>query len=77
VSNYAKPVTATPLKPRRRGIIIGASDGIGAALAQRLAQEGYVLALLARRQDKLESVCSETNRPVDAPRARALVRDVA
>ncbi|RPJ49747.1 MAG: SDR family NAD(P)-dependent oxidoreductase, partial [Methanobacteriota archaeon] len=77
VSNYPKPVTATPLKPRRRGIIIGASDGIGAALAQRLAREGYTLALLARRKDKLESICNEINQTAREQRARAYVHDVA
>ena len=39
VSNRPKPAVATPLNPRRRGIVIGASDGIGAALARRLARE--------------------------------------
>jgi len=77
VSNYPKPVTATPLNPRRRGIIIGASDGIGAALARRLAREGYTLALLARRKDKLESICEEINRETGANQARAYVHDVA
>lgn len=52
---------ATPLNPRRRGIIIGASDGLGAALARKLAREGYTLALLARSKDKLESICNEIN----------------
>lgn len=57
-----RPVPATPLHPRRHGIIIGASDGLGAALARRLAREGYSLALLARRQDRLEALCNEINR---------------
>ena len=61
LSNYPKPAAATPLNPRRRGIIIGASDGIGAALARRLAREGYTLALLARSGDKLETLCREIN----------------
>lgn len=77
VSNYPKTIAATPLKPRRRGIIIGASDGIGAALAERLAQEGYTLALLARRADKLELVCSTINQRSNENRARAYVHDVA
>lgn len=77
VSNYPKPVTATPLKPRRRGIVIGASDGIGAALARRLAREGFTLALLARRQEKLESVCNEINQTFKEQRARVYVHDVA
>jgi decaprenylphospho-beta-D-erythro-pentofuranosid-2-ulose 2-reductase len=71
-----KPVPATPLNPRRRAIIIGASDGLGAALAHRLAREGYSLALLARRQDKLESVCSQINQSVGQQRAYAYVHDV-
>jgi len=77
VSNYPKPVAATPLNPRRRGIIIGASDGIGAALAQRLAHEGYTLALLARRQEKLEVICEQINRKTGEYCARAYVHDVA
>ena len=77
VSNYPKPIAATPLNPRRRGIIIGASDGIGAALARRLAQEGYTLALLARRQEKLESRCNEINKTFKEQRARIYVHDVA
>ena len=76
MSNYPKPVTATPLNPRRRGIIIGASDGIGAALARRLAREGYTLALLARRQDKLDLVCDEINRTTAEQRASAYVHNV-
>jgi short-subunit dehydrogenase len=77
VSNYPKPVAATPLNPRRRGIIIGASDGIGAALARRLGSEGDILALLARRQEKLDHVCQEINEASGEGRARAYVHDVA
>jgi len=76
VSNYPKPVAATPLNPRRRGIIVGASDGIGAVLARRLAREGYLLALLARSQDKLEAVCSEINQDSSELRAHGYVHDV-
>jgi len=50
---------ATPLNPRRRGLIIGASLGIGAALSHKLAREGYSLALIARSEDKLKSLCNE------------------
>jgi decaprenylphospho-beta-D-erythro-pentofuranosid-2-ulose 2-reductase len=77
LSNYPKPAAATPLNPRRRGIIIGASDGIGATLSRRLAHEGYTLALLARRADKLEALCSEINQMTGEVRARAYVHDVA
>ena len=76
MSNYPKPAAATPLNPRRRGIIIGASDGIGAALAHRLAREGYTLALLARSKDKLELLCNEINQTSKELRTRVYVHDV-
>jgi short-subunit dehydrogenase len=77
LSNYPRPAAATPLNPRRRGIIIGASDGIGAALARRLAQEGYMLALLARSGDKLDGLCNEINQAYGEQRAQAFIHDVA
>jgi decaprenylphospho-beta-D-erythro-pentofuranosid-2-ulose 2-reductase len=78
VSNTPKPVIATPLNPRRRGIVIGASQGLGAALARRLAREGYILALLAPapNQDGLELVCNEINRGAKEERAHNYVHDV-
>jgi short-subunit dehydrogenase len=53
--------SASPLRPRQRAIIVGASSGIGAALARQLANEGYTLALLARRTDLLSTLCDEIN----------------
>jgi short-subunit dehydrogenase len=70
------PPRATPLRPRRRGIIVGASSGIGAALARRLAREGYTLALLARRADLLASLCDEINLAAGEIRALAYPHDV-
>ncbi|HLE91781.1 MAG TPA: SDR family NAD(P)-dependent oxidoreductase [Anaerolineales bacterium] len=67
---------ATPLYPRRRGIIIGASEGLGAALARRLAREGYTLALLARRKELLDALCAEINQASNEQRARAYAHDV-
>ena len=71
-----RPVPATPLHPRRQAIIIGASDGLGAALARRLARESYTLALLARRKDRLEALCSEINQAGVAGFAYPYVHDV-
>jgi short-subunit dehydrogenase len=67
---------ATPLYPRRRGIIIGASEGLGAALARRLAREGYTLALLARRREVLDALCDQINQASNEQLARGYVHDV-
>ena len=55
------PISATPLQPRRRAIIIGSSKGLGAALARRLASEGYLLGLISSNPEMLERICSEIN----------------
>ena len=40
-------------------VITGASTGIGAATARRAAEFGYRVAIAARSQDKLETLCDE------------------
>lgn len=67
---------ATPLQPRKRAILVGASSGIGAALAKKLAAEGYNLALLARREDLLKVVCDEINAAAGEARAASYTHDV-
>lgn len=61
VSDSPKPAHTTPLTPRRCGLIIGASSGLGAALARQLAAPDTSLALVARSKDKLEALCRHIN----------------
>jgi len=49
-------------------LIVGAGPGLGAALARRLAREGFRVALVARDVDKLADVVAETG-------ARAIAAD--
>src|SRR5690349_7838636 len=61
-------------------IVVGASSGMGAALARELARRGYRVALVGRRQDLLEQLSQDINRArleaSAAPLARAYAHDV-
>jgi short-subunit dehydrogenase len=65
-----------PLARHRRAVVVGASSGIGAAIARRLAAEGYVVAALARSEDELNALCQQINTKAGETRAIAYVHDV-
>lgn len=58
---------------RRRAVVVGASSGIGEALARELAEAGHEVGLTARRRDRLETIGEEL--PTRAYVARMDVTD--
>jgi NAD(P)-dependent dehydrogenase (short-subunit alcohol dehydrogenase family) len=60
----------------RHALIIGASSGIGEALARQLAAGGARVALVARRGGELERIAGEINTAAGDERAIARVHDV-
>jgi NAD(P)-dependent dehydrogenase (short-subunit alcohol dehydrogenase family) len=65
--------------PSRTGtaIVVGASSGIGAALARRLALEGRKVAMLARREPELRAVAATIDKGLGKPVAFPYVHDAA
>ena len=60
----------------RTGLIIGASSGIGEALATHLGHNGWNLALVSRRRDELERVAGAINGSPGQGKASVFVHDV-
>ena len=56
-------------------LITGASSGIGAAFARKLAQRGRNVLLVARSEDKLNALCNELGR-LSGVRAQYVVMDL-
>jgi short-subunit dehydrogenase len=52
-------IVEKPLEPHRAAMIVGASRGFGAALARKLAAEGYQLGLLSRDEEQLKALADE------------------
>lgn len=67
---------SSALTPLPVAVIVGASSGIGEALAREFARRGYRLALLARRVEALNALAAEINAQHGSDRARAYPHDV-
>lgn len=67
----------TRTDPKGTVIVVGASSGIGAALAKALAHEARPVAVLARRGDALQQLVAEIREECGAERAFAYEHDAA
>ncbi len=60
----------------KRAIIVGASSGIGEALARALAADGCRVALVARREERLRALAQELNAQANTVQAFPYTHDV-
>ena len=63
------------MNDKRVAFVTGGSRGIGAAIVQRLAKDGFHVVAVARSLDKLDAICNQIK--AEGGSAEALVVDIA
>jgi 3-oxoacyl-[acyl-carrier protein] reductase len=63
------------MNEKRVAFVTGGSRGIGAAIVQRLAKDGFHVVAVARSLDKLEAVCNQIN--AEGGSAEPMALDIA